>query len=78
MFFDLFLRTLRPFVITWWLEAIDYAKSLLGYGFGTLAVDAMFGDLGELVESGRVEVDELGAGCWMGEESCQSGRITRG
>lgn len=77
MFFDLFLCTLRPVLVTWWLEAIDYAESLLSYGFGTLTVDAMFGDLRELVEGGRVEVDELGARCWMGEKSCESGRITR-
>lgn len=77
MFIDLLFCALRPLLVTWWLESIDYVESLFRYGFGTLTVDTMFWDLRELVEGGRVEVDELGARCRMREKSGQSGGIPR-
>ena len=46
---------------------------MLGQRFGRLAIQRRLGDFFQFVERAGVEVEECGAGCWVGAEPCEAG-----
>ncbi len=50
---------------------------MLGQRFGGLAIEGGFRELFQLVERAGVEVEECGAGCWVGGEACEAGGRAR-